>query len=228
MRASKSLVRSAGTAACRSLGLTLIELLVALSMVALITALAWRGLDGLLQARVVLNDHQQQMSAISAGVDRWRADLHALEVVQSTGCVEWDGKTLRLTRRAQDGGDGAVLGVVWHWQDGQWQRWQSNPVSDAQALRGLWSQLRRWPVLQPGPDGLVFTSEPSTPVRSVSLGYYRFNTWTNPQSSVGVTSADNPCGVPDAIRLTLDLPGPAWQGPVSIHWLRPGVALGGV
>ncbi len=209
----------------RSGGLTLIELLVALGMVALLTALAWRGLDGLLQARVVLNEHQQQMSAISAGVDRWRADLHALEVVQSTGCVEWDGKTLRLTRRAEGGG---VVGVVWHWQEGQWQRWQSSPVSDPPALRALWGQLRRWPVVGVGPERLAFESEPATPVRSVSLGYYRFNTWTNPQSSVGVTSADNPCGVPDAIRLTLDLPGPAWQGPVSIHWLRPGVALGGV
>jgi general secretion pathway protein J len=45
---------------CRQAGLTLVELLVAISVLAFVAVLGWRGLDGIVRARVALTDDLEQ------------------------------------------------------------------------------------------------------------------------------------------------------------------------
>ena len=63
-----------------ALGFTLIELLVAISLMALMAALAWRGLDGMTRAQSQMRQQADDVLALQAGLVQWGADLDALAV----------------------------------------------------------------------------------------------------------------------------------------------------
>ena len=55
-------------------GLTLIELLVAISMLALIAVLGWRGLDSIVRARVALTDDLEQTRGMQLAFAQLQSD----------------------------------------------------------------------------------------------------------------------------------------------------------
>ena len=84
----------------RARGFTLIEVLVAIAIMALMSLMAWRGIDGMLRTQSGLQTRADDIRTLQAGLAQWQTDLDQLAELAGTPSWDWDGKVLRLTRRS--------------------------------------------------------------------------------------------------------------------------------
>jgi general secretion pathway protein J len=159
---------------------------------------------------------------------QWQADLNAVQPMPSIADagVQWDGRTLRLTRRATawraDGADAGLWVVAWTLRGNQWLRWQSPAVQTRGALQQAWANAERWGQ-NPSSDDAAFETG-LIPLDAWQLTYFRGNAWTNPLSSTGTSGTPQPNTptLPDAIRLQIDLPASTGvRGRITLDWVRP-------
>ncbi len=210
-------------------GFTLIELLIAITLMAVLAGLSWRGLDSLMRSRDITQAQVDKTAVLQTVLAQWQADLNAVQPVPSMADagVLWDGRTLRITRRASawraDGADAGLWVVAWTLRDNQWLRWQSAPLQTRGALQQAWANAERWDQ-NPSSDDAIFETA-LIPLEAWQLTYFRGNAWTNPLSSAGHTSTSDNAGqsaLPDAIRLQIDLPANTGvRGRITLDWVRP-------
>jgi len=215
-------------------GFTLVELLVALSVMALLAMLSWRGLDGMTRAQEQTRQRADEILALQAGLGQWKADLDALVHLPQSSAIEWDGRGLTMTRLSSDPQAPGPLVVAWTRRnvDGtdQWLRWQSPPVRNRGELAQAWAQAALW-AQNPGEEQRR-REVAVTPLADWSLYYYRDGAWTNPQSSSAATASSTTgvvldTAIPDGVRLVLTLPpGQAMGGVLTQDWVRPAVGGG--
>jgi general secretion pathway protein J len=205
-------------------GFTLIELLIAIALMAVLAGLSWRGLDSLMRSRDITQVQVDKTAVLQTVLAQWQADLNAVQPVPSItdAGVLWDGRTLRLTRRATtwrvDGADAGLWVVAWTLRGNQWQRWQSTPVQTRAALQQVWANAARWGQ-HPSADDAAFETT-LIPLDAWQLTYFRGNAWTNPLSSAGNTTSQG--ALPEAIRLQIDLPtSTGVRGRITLDWVRP-------
>jgi general secretion pathway protein J len=205
-------------------GFTLIELLIAITLMSVLAGLSWRGLDSLMRSRDITQAQVEKTAVLQTVFAQWQTDLNAVQSVPNIADagVQWDGRTLRLTRRATawraDGADAGLWVVAWTRRDNQWLRWQSAPVQTRAALQQAWVNAERWGQ-NPSSDDAAFET-PLIPLDAWQLTYFRGNAWTNPLSSSG--STDSQGTLPDAIRLQVDLPASTgMHGRITLDWVRP-------
>ncbi len=216
-------------------GFTLIELLVAIAVMALISLMSWRALDGMARTERLTHERADDLLALQAGLGQWAADLDALQESGVVPALDFDGRTLRMTRR--DALETATRSpglrvVAWALQQGQWSRWQANRLQSQEALTQAWADAARWgqrPLPEDGPRQVAVARS-----ERWQVFYFRGDAWTNPLSSDGTTGAGtgsptaNPTlpGLPDGVRLVLTLsPGQTLAGELVRDWARP--VLGG-
>jgi len=241
-------------------GFTLIEVLVAISMMALMSLMAWRGLDGMLRSQSSLQSRSDEIRSLQAGLAQWQTDLDQLAELAGTPSWDWNGQVLRLTRRTADAPlpsnrsgsptsasnrqtspvPASVRVVAWTWRSdpgrpggGDWQRWQSPPLSQRQDWQSAWALAGQWG--QTANDSTRAGQIQIHPLSGWQLFVHRGGSWTNPLSSAAVTagtpdSPNAPPGTtpsatpptPDGVRLVLSLPpGPAGSGTLTLDWVRP-------
>jgi general secretion pathway protein J len=70
--------------ASRSRGFTLIEVLVAIGVMALMTLMAWRGIDGMLRTQTGLQQRSDQIRTLQSGLAQWQVDLDQLTELTGT------------------------------------------------------------------------------------------------------------------------------------------------
>ena len=209
-------------------GFTLIEVLVAISVMALMSLMAWRGLDGMLRTQTGLQQRGDDIRTLQAGLAQWQTDLDQLSELNGTPSWNWDGKVLRLTRRANSPAE-AVQVVAWTWRNnpdrpggGDWERWQSAPLTQQTDWRNAWAQAEQW---SQSPDTLSRARQIRIhPLTGWQLFVHRGGSWANPLSSDVVNTGDNTTtgNTPDGVRLVLTLPqGPAGAGTLTMDWIRP-------
>ncbi len=223
-------------------GFTLIELLIAITLMAVLAGLSWLGLDSLMRSRDITQAQVDKTAVLQTVLAQWQADLNAVQPLPSLNeaGVNWDGRTLRLTRRATawraDGADAGLWVVAWTLRNNQWLRWQSAPVQTRAALQQAWTQAERWGQ-NPSSDDAAFETG-LLPLDAWQLTYFRGNAWTNPLSSAGNSDINTPSSgaqaltpqntatnqgaLPDAIRLQIDLPANTGvRGRLTLDWVRP-------
>lgn len=173
-------------------GFTLVELLVAIGVLALMALLSWRGLDGMQQTQSRLQQRADDVLALQAGLAQWGADLDALLVLSGQTALDWDGRALRMTRRydGPGGAGGAVVVAAWSRREvdgaGQWLRWQSAPVNTRAELQSAWAAAAQW-AQNPG-DDLKAREVRIVPLAQWQIFYFRDDAWTNPLSAAGDTA----------------------------------------
>ena len=202
----------------RQRGLTLIEVLVALALMAWVSAVSWRGLDSLMRTREHTQAQVNRVAAVQVGLAQWRADLEAIQTVKDihTSGLDWNGQVLRIMRAVPPTTPGAPTGLsvcAWTLRDGQWLRWQSSPTLARDELARAWLQAQRWAQDPSAQDRLQQVQ--IAPAQSWQIFYFRENSWSNPLSSAGTsnsTAAGSSAGSAAASGL---------NGPITLDWVRP-------
>ena len=203
-----------------SLGFTLVEMLVAIALMALMGVMAWRGLGSMQGAQIRLTQHADDTLALQAGLGQWAADLDAIALQTNTPSLAWDGRVLRVLRRGSASpGDGLrVVGWSQRQVDGiaYWLRWQSPSLRTRAELDAAWAQAARWGQNPSNEDQLREVR--ISPLSQWQIFYFRNNAWTNPQSSASATDAN---ALPEGVRLVLTLPaGQTISGELTRDWAR--------
>ncbi len=190
----------------RPCGFTLIEVLVALSIMAVLATMAWQGIDGMARSRDVSNAAVEGTLRINTTLAQWERDLQSLQDTGSVPPLRFDGATLRLTRTTDDG----VQLVAWSLRDGAWWRWASPAFTRAADLQDAW--LGSQQLLGNEPGTLRVLGDTS----AVQVYFYRGSGWSNAQSSGDVAPTGSAVAgttpvveeqLPTGIRLVLSLAG---------------------
>jgi general secretion pathway protein J len=163
-------------------GFTLVEVLVALALMALLATVAWRGVASMAQAKQTADARVEETLRLGTVMAQWEQDLQQLHDTQLVPALSFDGATLRLVRRRA----GGLQVVAWSLREGRWSRWTSPLATSAQGLQDAWLSSQQLLGNEPGNLTLV------EGLGGWQVYFYRNNAWTNAQSSGDVVNAANP------------------------------------
>jgi general secretion pathway protein J len=156
-------------------GFTLIEVLVAMAVMAILAGLAWRGVDGMLRARAATDASLAQSTRLATVMAQWEQDLQSIfDAGELPRAMAFDGQTLRLVRRGTGGG---VLLVAWSLREGRLMRWSAPETRVGSELTEQW--LRSQQLLGNEAAQQVLLEG----VLEWQLVYYVAGTRSNPQST---------------------------------------------
>jgi general secretion pathway protein J len=180
-------------------GFTLIEVLVARTVMAVMAMMAWQGVDGIVRARDASQQRLEQTLRIESVIGQWDQDLASIQESAAVPALSCDGSTVRLTRRAE----GGLQVVVWALRPGTdaytWWRWASPPVTTVGELQDHWLRTQQF---QGGETGQLRTLDGLT---GWQVYFYRSNAWSNCQSTGQ--------GLPSGVRIVLGFaPGSGQNG----------------
>ena len=155
----------------RGRGFTLVEVLVALMIMAVLSTMAWQGVDGIVKARDISQAQLDRTLRLNTVMAQWDQDLASLFDTPIVQHPEYDGSSLRLVRRTPDG----VQLVAWRRQGTRWLRWAGPVTTTVAELQESWMRSQQ---LQ-GTEGLLLLEG----VTDLQIQFFRENGWSNPQSS---------------------------------------------
>jgi len=131
----------------RPSGFTLVEVMVALVIMAVLSALAMRGMDALMRAKDAALASTDRTLKLNTGMSQFEYDMSM--VVDSKvlpKAIMFDGATLRIARRTPQG----IELVLWTLQDHRWQRWASAPAVHLSELTDAWMRSQQWGAVSGG------------------------------------------------------------------------------
>jgi general secretion pathway protein J len=182
-------------------GFTLVEVLVALLIMAVMAVMAWQGVDGIARSRTISQSRMEQTLRLNTVIAQWDQDLTSIQdttvVPLSLSC---DGTSVRLTRRTPDG----LQVVAWSARSddsGQsWVRWASPPATTVAALQDDWLRSLQLQGNEPG------SLRALTGLSGWKVYFYQGNAWANCQStgdlaaspSAGAAQSATPSAAPSA------------------------------
>jgi general secretion pathway protein J len=189
-----------------SAGFTLVEVLVAMMIMAILAVMAWQGVDGIVRTRDFSQARLEQTLRLNTVIAQWEQDLASLQDSNTTPPLVFDGATVRLTRRAERG----LQLVVWSLAPAlqgtpgsTLLRWAGPPVTGSAELQEHWLRSQQFQGQEPGQLRAL------SGVAQWQLYCFRGNAWSNCQSSNDLTpaatgaSAPARQSLPTGVRLVL-------------------------
>jgi len=173
----------------RSRGFTLIEVLVALVVMAIMSIMAWRGLDALMKSREVAQTHIDQSARLQTVIAQWEQDLRSVQDPGRADALSFDGASLRLIRQHAQG----LQVVSWSVRAGSLYRWESKPAQTAAALD---DSVQRATQLLAQDSGQLRALEG---ISGWQLYCYRGNSWSNCLSTGNVQTAAPPASAASGV-----------------------------
>ncbi|HEY6086928.1 MAG TPA: prepilin-type N-terminal cleavage/methylation domain-containing protein [Burkholderiaceae bacterium] len=174
-------------------GFTLVEVLVALVLMAVLSGMAWQGLDGISRARTISQARIEQTLRLNTVLAQWEQDLQSIYNTNLVPALTFDGATLRMVRRQPEG----LQVVAWSLREQSWLRWTSAIVTQPAALQESWLSSQQ--LL--GNEAAQLRMEDG--VASWQVYFYRGNAWSNAQSSAGVAAPAPGASAPPVSRTLL-------------------------
>lgn len=198
----------------------------AVAVLALLTWMAWQGVDALSRTERQTRERANELAALQAGLAQWATDLDQTAETGHIPAFDHNGQTTRITRRSASESPLQSPGlqvVAWTVRNGRWWRWASPPIQTTDVLRQAWDSAERWG--QRGSDADRALEVDVLPATQWQVYVSRDGTWTNPLSTVGTPGSQaNP--MPDGVRLILGIAPPLpLTGDLQRDWARP--SLGG-
>jgi general secretion pathway protein J len=127
----------------RSRGFTLVELLVAIGILAIVAVLGWRGLDAIVRARVSLNSDLEQTRGLQLAFSQMQSDgqniVDAANIGNRTIIASQPGIFSLVRMSYSEGQPPRVQVVTYRLRDGVLSRTESTPTRDLIALDAAWS-----------------------------------------------------------------------------------------
>lgn len=188
-------------------GFTLVEVMVALFVLALMAAMGWQGVDLVVRSRDAAQRRTDSLLRLQSTLQQWDADLRAAVDTQVVPGLACDGATLRITRYQPQG----AQVVAWTVRDGALHRWAAPPATSIDQLQEAWLRSYQLNGREAGSlralDGVQ---------RLLLYTYYANGaSWSNCQSTGNVGSSGQQA-LPEGLRLVLSFePTAAFGGPVT-------------
>ena len=169
----------------RAAGFTLVEVLVALFILAILAAMAFRGVEAIVRSKQGALAATDRTLKLNTGMAQFDYDVS--QIVDSKvlpQAIMFDGATLRIARRTPQG----IQLVLWTLQDHRLQRWAGAPVTQMAQLTDEWMRSQQWDgisanavtVLQDVDDFQIYLCNPNG-VPGSGTGC----SWNNVQSQQG-------------------------------------------
>jgi len=181
-------------------GFTLVEVMVALVVMSLLAVLAWQGVDGMIRARDITQQHMEATLRLNTALAQWQQDLALVQETPSVPGLRFDGASLQLTRRAPSG----LQLVVWSLHGGRLLRWAGPSATVGRDLQESWMISQQ---LQGSEPAQILVLEG---ISDWQVYFFRGNAWSNAQSSGDVAapaqgaSAPARQALPAGVRLVLN------------------------
>ncbi len=163
----------------RVAGFTLVEVLVALVVMAVLAGLAWRALDGILRSRDAGAQSIDRTMRLATVLAQWEQDLQRVMRDAPVPPLAFDGRALRLARET----DAGAQIVSWSVEGGLWRRWASPVATRVGELQNAWMLSQQ---LQ---DANVKQLTLLEGVEDWQVYFFRGNSWSNAQSSGDLVAA---------------------------------------
>jgi general secretion pathway protein J len=165
-------------------GFTLIELLVAISILAIVAVLGWRGLDGIVRARIALTAQIEATRGMQLAFAQMQSDVEHManpELLQQRPYLLADTDRVTMVRNAFRENEAAVLQVVsYRVVDGVLLRRESIGTRDLVQLDMLWKAA-------------IGNIDPAPPVALQSnVAGMVVQVWENGRWNATVQAASNP------------------------------------
>jgi general secretion pathway protein J len=198
-------------------GFTLVEVLVAMVIMAIMSLIAWQGVDAITRSRESNQVRLEQVLRLETVIAQWEQDLAALQETTAVPALRCDGRAVRLTRRAE----GGMQVVSWALQPddrgGTWQRWAGPVTTTTHGLQESWFRSQQ---LQGSEDGQLRALDG---LESWQVYFFRGNAWSNCQSADDVAPLTPVSSTP----LSIASPSGAAAGAAAVPALpgASGVAL---
>lgn len=212
----------AGCAA--ALGFTLVEVMVAVAIMAVMATTAWQGVEAMARAKSAAETRLERVLALNTALGQWSADLRAAHETPWVPALGFDGNTLRVIRQTP----GGLQVVAWTLRDGAWRRWSSPETTRRGELQEWWIRSQSLEAGAQDPRVQEIAAVPG--MLGWQLYYFRNNAWSSPQSSDadqaaapvtlqpgtggGVTPAPGrgQASIPEGVRLVLTFSASAAAG----------------
>jgi general secretion pathway protein J len=141
-------MRRACAARARGHGFTLVEVLVAMMIMAILALMAWQGVDGIVRTRDASQARLERILRLNTVLAQWEQDLSAVQDSAAVPGLSFDGATVRLTRRAE----GGMQVVTWSLrpppeggtEGGSWWRWAGPVVASSSELQEVWMRTQQF------------------------------------------------------------------------------------
>jgi general secretion pathway protein J len=181
----------------RHSGFTLVEVLVALMVMALMAAMAWQGVDGVVRSRNDSQTRLEQTLRLNTVVAQWEQDLSLIQDTTAAPGLQFDGVSLRMTRNAP----GGMQVVVWSLRPSSLiggsgggttlkgevlQRWAGPVVTSKSELQEQWFRSLQFLGAEPGQLSTM------SGLSTWQVYFYQGNAWANAQSTGNSANPGNP------------------------------------
>ncbi|MDC8760463.1 PulJ/GspJ family protein [Janthinobacterium fluminis] len=188
-------------------GFTLIELLVAISILAIVAVLGWRGLDGIVRARMTLTGQLEQTRGMQLAFAQMQSDCEQLAgagagvaLLHGRRNLQAENDRLTLVRAVFAENEAAQLQVVsYRIKDGVLTRRESNGTRDLLVLDALWQAALS------DSDSSTAAVQLQADVAGMSMRLWDGSGWSAPGSVPAAPAAPGPVGTAPAASSGLEV-----------------------
>lgn len=177
----------------RHAGFTLVELLVAIGILAMVAVLGWRGLDGIVRARVALTHEMETTRGMQLAFAQMQNDCEntaGSELMRGQPALLWDADRLTLVRKVYVEQEPSRLQVIsYRVVNGQLIRRESPGTRDLDQVGQLWKALASDAPAENAPSVVLQVG-----VTAMQVQGWQNNAWRNEPTAVGGTGEQQGAG----------------------------------
>lgn len=219
-------------------GFTLVEVMVALAIMAMVTALSWQGIEAVMQSQERSRQHSRELAILQTVLAQWESDFNHIDFSPGAQLpigvanlhYDKDKQYLRLVRWDESRGDRALQVVAWAKRaddgsmaatdaPGTWLRWQSPSVFTQLELEGAWEQAEKW-ATDSDADSLRRYEQALLRIQEWELLVFGGTDWAEEAQSIVPRRAGRVRI--NGLRLILSpADGSLFAGPITRDWINP-------